>query len=66
LQDEIKPEFLIEEDGAGAAREKYLRENGAEAAATREKEMVRQERKAARADVEEEGDGDVPEPDSDG
>jgi hypothetical protein len=54
LQDEIKPEFLIEEDGAAAAREKYLKENRAEAAAAREKEMVRRERKVAKgAQVEE-------------
>ena len=64
MQDEIKPEFLIDEDGARAAREKYLRENQTEAAAAREKEMVRRERKAAKAGVEDEAtaedaDGDV-------
>lgn len=67
LQDEIRPDFLIEEDGASAARKRYLKENAAEAKAALEKEMVRRERKAAKAGAEEGEDGvesDAPDEDS--
>ncbi len=66
LQDEIGPDFVIEEDGAAEARKRYLKENAAEAKAAVEKEMVRRERKAAKADAEEGGPTEIAEGDEDG
>ncbi|RDV36909.1 hypothetical protein DV096_15455 [Bradymonadaceae bacterium TMQ3] len=44
LQDEIGPEFEIEEDGAGEAREKFLRECAGEVERIREEEHSRRQR----------------------
>jgi hypothetical protein len=57
LQDEILPDFPIEEEGVGTARKRYLQENAGEMKAAYDKEIVRRERKAAKADAEEGGDG---------
>jgi hypothetical protein len=53
LQDEIRPDFLIEEAGSKEARARYLEDNAVEAEAARDKERLRRERKAAKADAEE-------------
>ncbi len=57
LQDEIRPDFLIEEEGEAAARSRFLDAHPEEAKALYDKEMVRRERKAAKADAEEGADG---------
>src|SRR5271165_933632 len=48
LQDEIRADFTIDEAGSDAARAAFLREHAADAEASREKERVRRERKAAK------------------
>jgi hypothetical protein len=53
LQDEIRPDFRIDEEGSDAARAAFLKDHAAEAEALREKERVRRERKAARGGGEE-------------
>ncbi len=60
LQDEIRPDFLIEEEGAAEARSRFLDAHPDEAKALYEKEMVRRERKAAKVEEAEE-DADEPE-----
>lgn len=55
LQDEIRPDFLIEEAGAKEARKAFLKEHAEDAAAIRDKEKVRRDRKAAKGDAEEDG-----------
>ncbi len=65
LQDEIRAEFTIEEEGAGAARKEYLRGNAGEARAAYEKEMIRRERKAAKGAQLEEDLGENSEPEAD-
>ncbi len=57
LQDEIRPDFLIEEEGAAEARSRFLDAHPDEAKALYEKEMVRRERKAAKADADQGEDG---------
>ncbi|HMA91879.1 MAG TPA: BREX-6 system adenine-specific DNA-methyltransferase PglX, partial [Polyangiaceae bacterium] len=54
LQDEIRPDFLIEEDDAGAARKRYLKEHKEEAKELVAKEKLRRERKALKADADDE------------
>jgi hypothetical protein len=54
LQDEIRPDFLIEEDGAKEARKAFLKAHAEEAAAIADKEKVRRERKAAKSEEAEE------------
>lgn len=54
LQDEIRPDFTIDEEGSNEARERFLAEQADEGAALHEKEMQRRARKAAKsADSEE-------------
>jgi hypothetical protein len=53
LQDEIRPEFTIDEVDSDAARKRFLKEHTAEAGAIREKEQERRERKARKAGEEE-------------
>ena len=53
LQDEIRPDFTIDETGSDDAREAFLATRSAEAAALREKEEQRRKRKAAKEDAEE-------------
>lgn len=50
LQDEIKPEFLIDEPGSDAARAKFLAQHEREATELRAHELKRRERKAAKQD----------------
>jgi len=53
LQDEIKPDFTIDEADSDALRARFLADHADEAAALRDKEMVRRERKKAKQeDVE--------------
>lgn len=54
MKDEIRVDFLIDEEGAGEARSQYLKGHTDEAKAIYEKEMVRRERKAAKAEEAEE------------
>jgi hypothetical protein len=56
LQDEIKPEFTIDEPGSSAARAKFLAEHEVEAERIRADEMKRRARKAAKQDTEQESD----------
>ena len=51
LQDEIRPDFTIDEAGSDEARERFLAEYPAEAAEIRRKEATRRERKARRTDA---------------
>jgi len=55
LQDEIKPEFTIDEPGSNDARARFLKEHATEAAEIRANETRRRERKAAKADDESAG-----------
>ena len=70
LQDEIRPEFTIDEADSNECRNRFLADHPGDAAAIHEKEMVRRERKkakqddaqqdlelAAADDLEEDGDG---------
>lgn len=52
LQDEIRPDFTIDEEGSDAARATFLAEFPEGAEAAREKERKRRERKAAKAEEE--------------
>jgi hypothetical protein len=52
LQDEIRPDFTIDEPGSDAARAKFLDEHEAEANEILAHEMKRRERKAAKAEDE--------------
>lgn len=52
LQDEIRPDFTIDEPGSDEARARFVAEHPAEAAALREKESQRRARKAAKQDPE--------------
>jgi hypothetical protein len=52
LQDEIRPDFTIDEPGSDAARAKFLVEQERQAEELRATEMKRRERKAAKADNE--------------
>lgn len=54
LQDEIKPDFTIDEPGSDAARAKFLAEHETEARDIRIAEAKRRERKAAKQDEPEE------------
>jgi hypothetical protein len=49
LQDEIRPDFTIDEEGSDAARSAFLKDHAAEAEEIREKEQDRRERKARKA-----------------
>jgi hypothetical protein len=62
LQDEIRPDFTIDEADSDSARARFLAEHAPEAAALREKELQRRARKAAK------GNADAPDeaPESDG
>ncbi len=50
LQDEIRPDFTIDEPGSNAARAKFLKEHKREAQEILAKELKRREKKAAKAD----------------
>ena len=52
LQDEIRPDFTIEQPDATAARTRFLADHAAEAATLREKEAQRRARKAAKQEAE--------------
>jgi hypothetical protein len=52
LQDEIRPDFTIDEPGSDAARAKFLGEQKRQAEELRATELKRRERKAAKADDE--------------
>jgi hypothetical protein len=52
LQDEIRPEFTIDEPGSDAARAKFLAENPEKAEEIRANEMKRRARKAAKSEDE--------------
>jgi hypothetical protein len=56
LQDEIRPEFAIDEPGSDAARATFLAENETEAAQIRANEMKRRARKATKQHTEQESD----------
>ena len=53
LQDELKPDFTLDEADSDALRARFLADHADEAAALRDKEMVRRERKKAKQDQEE-------------
>jgi len=55
LQDEIKPDFTIDEPGSVEARARFLEDHAAEAAELHATELKRRERKAAKADDEDAG-----------
>jgi len=57
LQDEIGPDFLIEEPGSAVARERFLRELEKAAEEIRNKEQKRREKKQAKEEEKEAGDG---------
>lgn len=59
LQDEIRPDFTIDEPGSDAARARFFAEHAAQAAEILANETRRRERKAAKADAEE-GEGAGP------
>ena len=63
LQDEIRPDFTIDEPDSDAARARFLAEHAPDAAALRDKEQQRRTRKAAKHEAAEADDG--AEPDSD-
>lgn len=70
LQDEIKPDFTIDEPGSDAAREKFLSEHEDQAKEILANEIKRRERKAAKEESDEplfdaEPDGGEAEEDSD-
>ncbi len=50
LQDEIRPDFTIDEPGSNEARVKFLKDHKREAADILAKELKRREKKAAKAD----------------
>ena len=52
LQDEIRPDFTIDEPGSDEARAKFLAEHEREAAEILAKELKRREKKSAKADEE--------------
>src|SRR5262249_3539547 len=56
LQDEIRPDFIIDEPGSDAARVAFLKTHKSEAAEIRAAELKRRERKAAKADDETDSD----------
>jgi hypothetical protein len=58
LQDEIGPDFTIDEPASDEARAKYVRQHAEEAKAAREKERVRRERKTIKQDDAEEESAD--------
>jgi hypothetical protein len=62
LQDEIRPDFTIDEEGSDAARERWLSGHAREAEEARAAEKKRRERKAAKAEKGEEhsDQGDLP------
>ncbi|MGB8932434.1 MAG: BREX-6 system adenine-specific DNA-methyltransferase PglX [Anaeromyxobacteraceae bacterium] len=64
LQDEIRPDFTIDEvgdeAGSDAARKKFLKEHAKEAKEAEAKEQQRRERKARKAGEEEEGNLELP------
>jgi len=51
LQDEIKPEFTIDEPGSDHARARFFKEHAADAEEIRTAEMKRRERKAAKTEA---------------
>ncbi|MBN2191667.1 MAG: BREX-6 system adenine-specific DNA-methyltransferase PglX [Polyangiaceae bacterium] len=55
LQDEIKPEFTIDEPGSDEARSRFLKQHAAEAKEILASELRRRERKAAKADEDDAG-----------
>ena len=60
LQDEIRPDFTIDEEGSDEARATFLRDHPDEAAAIHAKEMQRRERKASKAADDEPEDDAAP------
>jgi hypothetical protein len=56
LQDEIRPDFTIDEDDSDAARAAFLRDHADAAAALEEKEATRRARKAKNADAADDDD----------
>ncbi|HEX9621614.1 MAG TPA: hypothetical protein VF989_15825 [Polyangiaceae bacterium] len=59
LKDEIREDFTIDEAGSDAARERFLKDHPAEAAALRDKEEQRRRRKATREEAEESEDAEA-------
>lgn len=53
LQDEIKPDFTIDEPGSDAAREEFLGEHAKQAKEILASEIKRRERKAAKDESDE-------------
>jgi hypothetical protein len=52
LQDEIRPDFTIDEPDSDAARARFLTDHAPEAAALHEKELIRRARKAAKQEAD--------------
>ena len=59
LQDEIRPDFTIDEEDSDEHRERFLSEHADDAAAIREKEMVRRHRAQAKRESAEKASDDV-------
>ena len=62
MQEELGPDFRIEEDGAAAHRARYLEEHPHEARAAAEKEALRRSRKQKRPQPEDDASGDGEDP----
>jgi hypothetical protein len=58
LQEEIRPDFTIDEEGSDGARARFVAEHPEEAEAARVKEAQRRARRAAKADTAEQADGE--------
>ena len=62
-EDEIRPDFTIDEPDSGALRKRFLAENAALARELQAAETRRRERKAAKDEAEDPADQDASEPD---
>jgi len=65
LQDEIRPDFTIDEADSNECRARFLRDSAAEARALQAAEHKRRERKAAKQEGEEAPDAELPDADAD-
>lgn len=65
LQDDIRPDFTINEADSNECRERFLRDSAAEARALQAAEQKRRERKAAKEEAEDAPESDLAEADPD-
>ncbi|AUX22417.1 uncharacterized protein SOCEGT47_029200 [Sorangium cellulosum] len=59
LQDEIRPDFTLDEPGADDLRARFLHDHPADARAIEAAELKRRERKAAKAEADEPAEADA-------